>query len=359
MSVRMSAGKLRGLRMLSDLNGRFGMMAIDQRGSLIGKLARILDKEADEITYEDLATVKACITKVLSPYSTATLMDPVYGYSCSVSYIPKNVGFLLAFEETGYNRAGEKGFERKSRLIEGWSVEKAKRAGADAIKLLLYYRPEASSDTLEHQYGLAREVGAECEKYDLPFLLETVSYALLEDELESEAVFAKHKPDVVARTAAEFSKPEYGVDILKLEFPASLKYAKEFAHGEFDGMQRDPVYDLDAVKGFCENLDAASEVPWVILSAGVDMDEFAENVRLATAAGASGFLCGRAIWQDCITYYPDVGGMESSLAKIGVENFERVNVIYEQATPWFEHRKFGGIDSVQLEDGGEDWYRKF
>ena len=169
MSVEISAGKLRGLKMLSDPDGRFRMMAIDQRGSLVRKLKSALNKEANEITYKDMSAIKASITKVLSPCSSATLMDPVYGYPYSVSYIPKDVGFLLAFEETGYDKAGKNGLERKSRFIESWSIEKAKRAGADAIKLLLYYRSEASSDTLEHQYKLAREVGTQCEKYDMPF----------------------------------------------------------------------------------------------------------------------------------------------------------------------------------------------
>jgi tagatose 1,6-diphosphate aldolase len=359
MSIGISAGKLRGLKMLSDENGRFRMMAIDQRGSLVRKLVGILNKEKDEIKYKDLATVKAAIAKVLSPYSTATLMDPVYGYPYSISYIPKDVGFLLAFEETGYEKAGENGQERKSRSISGWSVEKAKRAGADAVKFLLYYNPSASDEIIKHQQNLAKEVGAECEKYDLPLLMELVSYALLDDEVESKAVFAKRKPEIVANMAAEFSKPEYKIDILKLEFPAELKYTAEYADGKFDGEKREPVYDLEEVKGFCESVDKASQVPWVILSAGVDIDEFAENVKLACAAGASGFLCGRAIWQDCLPYYPDTEAMEKSLAKDGVENFKKINVLYDEAIPWFDHRKFGGKDAIELKDLGEDWYAKY
>jgi tagatose 1,6-diphosphate aldolase len=359
MSIEISAGKLRGLKMLSDADGRFRMMAVDQRGSLVRKLAGFMNKDESEITYDDLATVKASITKVLSPYSTATLMDPVYGYPYSIAHIPKDIGFLLSFEETGYVKASRNERERLSRSIEGWSVEKAKRAGADAIKLLLYYRPETSSETLEHQQKFCKEVGAECKKHDMPLLLETVGYVLLDDEVDSDSVFAKRKPGIVAQTAAEFSKPEYGVDILKLEFPANLKYTAEYADGKFDGEKREPVYDLDDVKGFCKDVDDASEVPWVILSAGVDIDEFAENVRIATAAGASGFLCGRAIWQDCLPLYPDVEAMEDYLAKGGAENFKRINNIYKQATPLFEHKKFGSPDAVKLEDGSEGWHIKY
>jgi len=359
MSIEISAGKLRGLKMLSDSDGRFRMMAVDQRGSLVRKLSGFMNKDASEITYKDLATVKASITKVLSPYSTATLMDPVYGYPYSVAHIPKGVGFLLSFEETGYVKADANERERISRPIEGWSVEKAKRAGADAIKLLIYYRPEASPETLEQQQNFCKEVGAECEKYEMPFLVETVGYALLDDEIDSDAVFATRKPGIVAQTAAEFSKPEYKVDILKLEFPANLKYTAEYADGEFDGEKREPVYDLKAVKGFCKDVDEASAVPWVILSAGVDIDEFAENVKIATAAGASGFLCGRAIWQECLPLYPDVAAMEDYLAKGGADNFKRVNEIYRQATPWFKHKKYGSLDAVELADSSEGWHARY
>ena len=32
---------------------------------------------------------------------------------------------------------------RESRLLPGWSVQKAKSIGADAVKLLVYYHPES------------------------------------------------------------------------------------------------------------------------------------------------------------------------------------------------------------------------
>ncbi|MEK7398470.1 MAG: tagatose 1,6-diphosphate aldolase [Candidatus Poribacteria bacterium] len=363
MAVEISAGKLRGLTMLSDSDGRFRMMAIDQRGSLVKKLSEILNKSADQVTYNDLATVKASITKILSPYSSATLADPIFGYPYSIEYIPKNVGLLLAFEDSGYDKSGANGVERKSRPIPNWSVRKAKRAGADAVKLLLYYRPEASKETLEHQHKMAIKVGLECERYDLPFLLETVSYSMLSDELNSPSIFATRKPEIVAQTAVEFSKPEYKIDILKLEFPAELKYTVEFADGRFGDRKREPVYDLEEVKQACKKVDQASQLPWVILSAGVEIDEFIENVKLASSAGASGFLCGRAIWQDSVQYYPDMKAMEDFLTNECIENFQRVNNIVHQAIegakPWYTHRRFGGKSNIALKDAGEDWYAKF
>ena len=363
--VAISAGKLRNLRVLAGADGRFLMMAIDQRGSLKKMLAKSLSVSADEVKFEDLAAVKKSIVKILSPYSTATLIDPTYGYPYSISYFPRDVGLLLAYEETGYKKDGQ---ERKSSLIEGWSAEKIKRAGANAVKLLAYYRPDASASTLDHQHALIRQVGAECKRYDLPFVLELVSYPLLEDELPADKdtpattdspVFARRKPEIVVKTALEFSKPEYKTDILKIEFPADLKYTTEYCEGAFDGRKRPALYDLDEVKEFCRKVDEASELPWVILSAGVQIDEFIEDVRLATGAGASGFLGGRAIWQGCVEFSPEIEAVEQWLSTSGANNFRRLHEISKSATPWFEHKRFGGYPNIELAGKGEDWQRNF
>lgn len=368
-TVSISAGKKRNMKILADPEGRFRMMAIDQRGSMVRMLAKVLNVDRSEIKYEDLARVKKVITKVLSPYSSATLMDPVYGYPYSIDYIPKDVGVLLAFEETGYESAGPDGRERRSRPIEGWSVEKAKKAGANAIKLLIYYRPEASDETLQHQHEFVKRVGEECERYDIPFLLELVSYPLLDDEIAASPdpsrptndtpVFARRKPEIVMKTAAEFSKPEYKVDILKLEFPADLKYAEEFCKGRFDGKVREPVYSLSEVRDFCMGVDEAAQVPWVILSAGVDIDEFVENVKLATEAGASGVLAGRAIWKDAVNFYPDEEAMEKWLMTSGALNFKRIHEVYTAAKPWYEHKKFKSFSDVDITGRSPEWYKNY
>jgi len=365
--VEISAGKFRGLRVLADRDGRFRMMAIDQRGSLRRMLSKVLGKDPDEVGYDDLRTVKKSVVKVLSPYSSATLTDPVYGYPGCLGYIPKDVGLLLAYEETGYTKAGEGGHERRSSLIEGWSARKAKRAGADAVKLLMYWRPEASDETLEHQSSIVRKVGEECEEVDLPFVLELVSYPLLKDELPEGTArpttdtpaFAKRKPEIVLRTVQEFSKPEYKADLLKVEFPADLKYTEEYCHGTFDGKKRKALYDLDEVEDFCRRVDEACGVPWVILSAGVGIEEFLVNVELASEAGASGFLGGRAIWQGCTKFYPDVEAMEKWLATSGADNFKRLHEASRNAVPWYEHRRFGGYPNVSLAGGGREWYRNY
>ena len=337
MSVQVSGGKWRRLRSLADAEGRFQMMAIDQRGSLSDAIAKTTNRSADQVSGEELAKAKEVITRVLAPCATAVLTDPIYGYPHSYQSIPRGVGLLLAHEETGYERSGTTGKERKTSLIEGWSVEKAQRAGADAVKLLLYYHPDASEEVRRHQQGLVQRLGEECEQTGMPLLLELVAYALEEGSTNTDE-YAKRKPDLVVRSACEFSAPKYKVDVLKLEFPADLKRTREFCGGAFDSQERQAVYQLSEVREFCRQLDAAAGMPWVILSAGVGIDEFLAQVELATEAGASGFLCGRAIWKDAVPLYPDVVRMEDWLRSEGAYNFARANAYAHRARPWFDRR---------------------
>jgi len=339
MDAQVSEGKWRRLRSLADGEGRFKMMAIDQRGSLSNAIAKVTNRSAEQVSGEELARAKEVITRILAPYATAVLTDPIYGYPYSFQSMPQGIGLLLAHEETGYERSGPTGNERKTNLIEGWSVEKAQQAGADAVKLLLYYRPDTSEEVRRHQQDLVQRLGEECEQTCMPFLLELVSYALEEGGTNTDE-FARKKPDLVIRSAREFSAPKYKVDVLKLEFPADLKRTREFCGGAFDGQERQTVYELSEVREFCRQLNEAAGVPWVILSAGVDIEEFLIQVGLATEAGASGFLCGRAIWKDVVAFYPDVASMEKWLRSEGAYNFLRANAYAQRALPWFGHRRF-------------------
>ncbi len=354
--VKISSGKLRGIKMLADEEGKFRMMATDQRGSLQRILGKVLGKDPQQVNPTDLSTFKRCVIKVLSPYSSATLTDPVYGYPYAAEYLPRDVGLLLATEQTGAELGGKSGKERKSHLQPGWDISKTKRAGANAVKLLIYYRGDASFDVVQHQKDIILKVGEECERYDLPYVLEIVSYPFKEDEDKGNVIFARRKPEIVMDYTGEFSKPEYKVDILKIEFPANLKYCQEFSGGEFDDKKREPVYDLSQVEDYCEELTSITSIPWVILSAGVDIKEFLANVTLATEKGASGFLGGRAIWQDAAKYYPNVEKVEEWLSTSGVDNFHRLYEASKSATPYFNHKGFGSFANIELDLREENWH---
>jgi tagatose 1,6-diphosphate aldolase len=161
MNQRISEAKWRRLQSLADREGRFKMMAVDQRGSLCDSIARATNRSPQEVSGEELAGAKEVLTRVLAPYATAILTDPTYGYPHSFKSMPRGIGLLLAHEETGYEWAGPAGKERKTVLIEGWSVERAQRAGADAVKLLLYYHPDASDEVCDYQREVVQRLGEE------------------------------------------------------------------------------------------------------------------------------------------------------------------------------------------------------
>lgn len=354
-SIKLTPGKWRGLKILADDEGKFRMMAIDQRGSLKKALAKALGISPEEVTDEDIVKAKIMITKVLSPYASAVLTDPIYGFPYTFEYIPRDVGILLAYEKTGYEKAQG---GRKTALLSDWSGEKIKRSGANAIKLLLYYRPDGDPEVVKYQQDIVRKVGEEARKYDIPFLLEPVGYEI-EEPAKDSLEYAQRKPQIVIETVKEFTKEKYGVDVLKLEFPADLKYTEEFAGGEFDGKERDVAYDLYEVEDICEELDDTATIPWVLLSAGVGIEEFLLNVEIAVAHGASGFLAGRAIWKDAVPFYPDLDKMEKWLATEGVDNFARLYEVSDEATPYYKHKKFKSFANIDLEGKGTDWYKNY
>jgi tagatose 1,6-diphosphate aldolase len=356
--MELTPGKLRNLMTLADENGRFKMLAIDQRTTLQKMLAKVVRRDPKSISYDEVVGAKQAVTLTLAPYATAVLTDPNYGYPSTVSMIPGSVGLLLTLESADYELSGPGGRERRSALMRDWTVEKVRRAGANAAKLLLYYHPDASEETNRHQQALARRVGEECARHDVPFLLELVAYPLDSDTTDTPE-FARRKPELVARSAAEFSRAEYGVDLLKLEFPANLKYCYQYCRKGFDEKDREPVYDRNEVRSACLKLDAAAGAPWVILSAGVGIEEFLVGVELATAAGCSGFLCGRAIWQESLAHFPDLKAMEAYLVEEGAINFLRANAAAERALAWYDHRRFGGIAEVAVAGGETEWYRGY
>lgn len=328
-------GKLRRLARLADSRGCFSMLAIDQRKSLRQMISGKTGENPDSIADENLVKIKKIVTTHLSPMASAILTDPLFGYASTLPFIPGSLGVMLSIEVTGYNVVN--GNERHSRLIPSWGVEQTSLAGGDAVKLLIWYSREASRETLEHQFGIVRNTGETCDKYGIPFILEVVNYPL-DGKAPKSAAYAREKAERVIDAARVFSAPEFRVDMLKLEFPGELSFVKEFQERSFSA--NEVVYDLNDVKEYCRRTDEASAVPWVILSAGVEPEEFIENIKISNAAGASGFLCGRAVWKNIIDYYPEEPSMEAFIRDEAAGYFQSILDANSAALPWFEHNYY-------------------
>lgn len=354
--VSISAGKLRGLIRIADKEGRFRIMGMGAQATLRRALAQAVGKDVAGISFEDIAAFKRSVIEVLSDYFSVVSVDPIYGYPSCIKYLSRYAGLILSIEKRGYESVGEKSVERKTHLLPEWVPGKAKRAGADAVKLIIYYRKEVSRQVFEYQRSIAKDVGNQCERYDIPYILEIMSYPVRKNEQIDNLAFAQNIPAIVIDYAKEFSQPEYKADILKIEFPANLKYCKEFSHGEFDGKRRKAAYSLSEIKDFCKNITDSSSVPWIVLSGGVGIEEFLIKVKIATDYGASAFLGGRAIWEGAVQLYPDVDKMENWLSTNGVDIFHKLQQASQNAIPYFNHRKFGSLVNIEIDLAGEHWY---
>jgi tagatose 1,6-diphosphate aldolase len=337
----MTRGKFEGIAACANERGIIAAAAMDQRGSLKKAIAKARG-EGGQATAEDMAAFKTAVAKILTRHASAILMDPEYGLDAIKQRAP-GTGVLMSYEKTGYD-ASVKG--RLPDLLSEWSVRRLVEAGANAIKILLYINPFDEDKINRVKYAFIERVGAECAALDVPFFLEPLAY---DDDVgdEKSLAFAKVKPKYVTAYMAEFSKPRYGVDILKVEVPVNMKFVqgtRAFAGGE-------AAYTRQQAMGLFQEAASAASVPFIYLSAGVTDEVFRETLELAAEAATpfAGVLCGRATWQDAIPIYAreGVAALEGWLEDRGVQNIESLNTILRRgAKPWWT--VYGGRDNIEV-----------
>ena len=337
--VRISKGKFAGINAVADQRGVIAALAIDQRSSLKKAIAKA---RGDEASDAELSEFKTLVAEELTPYTSAILLDPEFGLEASQRRA-KNAGLLLAYEKTGYD-ANLKG--RLPDLLSEWSVLRLIEAGADVIKILLYYDADDAAEINTIKHAFIERVGAECRAYDAPFFLEPISYCDAVGNEQSLA-YARVKPDKVAKYMAEFSKPRYGIDILKVEVPINMRYV-EGSRANTDGQV---AYTREEAKAFFHTAAAAAKLPFIYLSAGVADDVFRETLELAAEAGTpfSGVLCGRATWLPGVAKYGKGGavGARAWLRESGVESIQALNaVLAKGAKPWWDF--YGGRENIEV-----------
>jgi tagatose 1,6-diphosphate aldolase len=263
-----SIGKLRGLQQISSKRGTITALALDHRQNL---------RKANPafVNDEELSRFKLEVVSELASEATGVLLDPEVSAAQAVAQyaIPKEIGLVVALESTGYTGDAT---ARQAQIIPGWSVEKAKRMGASAVKLLVYYHPDSS--TANEIESFVGQVAEDCTKHDLLLMLEPLSYSLDENRKLTSA----QKRYIVIETARRFTP--LNVDILKAEFPLDITDT-----------------DQSNWKDACEEISSASCAPWILLSAAVDYETYLRQVTIACNAGASGIAVGRAVWQEAVS----------------------------------------------------------
>lgn len=321
--LELTQGKKAAMDKLSTADGIISALAIDQRGAL-KKMMTALGIDA---TQEQMEEFKVLVSRELTPYASSILLDPEYGLPGAKAR-HEDAGLLLAYEKTGYDATVP---GRLPDLLSIWSAKRIKAEGADAVKFLLYYDIDEDAAINNQKHAFIERLGSECVAEDIPFYLELVSYDAKNADSGS-VEFAKVKAHKVNEMMKEFSKPQYYVDVLKVEVPVNMKYVEGFAEGEV-------VYTREEALRLFKEQSEATHLPFIFLSAGVSAKMFQETLRFAKEAGSTfnGVLCGRATWQHGVKPFV-TGTVEETLEWLRTEgkaNIESLNeVVNTTASSW-------------------------
>jgi tagatose-1,6-bisphosphate aldolase len=319
----LSLGKLRGLQQCAGPRGTFTALALDHRQNL----RRALNPQHPaSVSDAELTRFKLDVTRALAGEATAVLLDPEYSAAQAIAagIIPKQAGLVVAVEATGYS--GDPN-ARRSQILPGWSIEKAKRMGASMVKLLVYYHPDAP--TAAEIEDFVQNVAAECTRFDLGLMLEPLSYSL---DPRLKQLSSAERRYVVVETARRLTLP--GVDLLKAEFPLDAAV--------------DPHTTNWAAA--CAEISAASAAPWILLSAAADYETYLRQVTVACNAGASGIAVGRAVWQQAVEMCQD--DRRAFLQTTARERLARLTALCGAlARPWTDFYTAADIDS--------EWHRNY
>jgi tagatose 1,6-diphosphate aldolase len=331
----LSPGKLWGLRRMADAAGLFKMVAVDQRPPIKNPIKAA--RGTAEAPYDDVAGFKLMLVEELQAHASAMLLDPHFALPRGLSLLSPAKGLIVTLEDSIFR---ETPGGRLSSQIDHWSVEKIKRTGADAVKVLAWYRPDADAAVNRAQQDFTKAIGEACTRCDIPFLFELLVYPLASDAHQTTdyvEMQGKHA-DHVLDSIREFAKPEYGIDVFKLESPVPAK-----------GIE---AADRAATQALFNEMGALSGRPWVMLSAGASMAEFKIVMEHAYAAGASGYLAGRAIWAEPFKAFPDWDAIRDGLRTRSIPYMAELNVLTDQkGTAWFDHPLYGGKAVVDHADG--------
>lgn len=326
--MTVSKGKLEHLKKLSTPAGIIAAAAMDQRGSLQKSLASAKGVAASEISFDMMAEFKTAVVKVLTPHASAILLDTEFGLPAAKARAA-NAGLLLAYEKSGYDNTHP---GRLPDLLPDLSARRIQNLGANAVKVLIYYTPFEKPEINDIKHAFVERIGSECEDMQIPYFLEFVGYDPAGGN-EKGLEFAKIKPDVVIGSMQEFTKPEYKVDVLKVEVPVNA----EFVEGSSVFKGQAAYTRAQALAYYRKAADVTSK-PFIYLSAGVSNAQFTESLAMAAEAGTdfNGVLCGRATWKEGIPVYAKQGvkALEDWLAGEGVKNINAVNAALSAAKPW-------------------------
>jgi tagatose-1,6-bisphosphate aldolase len=277
-------GKIRRMTRMADDSGFIRVAAIDHPENYLA----LFDKDVTSVGFAEVVESKAELVAAMADHASALLLDPIWslGQGILSGIVPGRTGIISGIEKLSYAPSGSyTGWDTALAVRPHWPISKVAAIGADGAKIVVFYRPELADVTAE-QLRLISDLVRECAEAEMPLIVEPIWYPLPGEDVKDPAVAANRVATIV-ESATTFA--DLGVDVMKVEFPGTVDTANARA----------------AASDACAELDDGVSVPWVLLSAGVGFDDFAEQVRIASEAGASGFMAGRAIWGDGVGRYDD------------------------------------------------------
>jgi tagatose 1,6-diphosphate aldolase len=301
---------------VDELAGPDGVIvgaAVDHRDAMTIALRK---KGLPEPTPDELCTLKLRVARALAPVATLVLLDAEYSaaQALAAGVIPGDTALVVPLEAQGY---GDSGDLRHTSFLPGWDAGRAAALGASGCKLLLPYRPDLPEQR-EHQDEVVRQAAEQCRAAGLALVLEPIVFARDGEDLDAERL-----GELVVETAERLAalRPE----ILKMQYPGSA--------------------------AACGELDRACgpEVPWVLLGGGATPEALERQIIHACAAGASGFIVGRTLFDAALV--ADTAESEAALRTISVPLAHRLAAAaHQHAQPWRD--RVGEIPSPPL-----GWYR--
>lgn len=328
LSGPQSLGKLRSMTRISTEDGYIATLAIDHPENYLA----MIDPDWRRVTSAQATRSKLELIAELAPHSSAFLVDPLWSLSQGIvtGMIPASTGIITGIEALSYQPDG--GFGTQTALREQWTVEKIKTLGADAVKMVVWWRPDAAD--ADDNRRLVEGLVADCDRHQIPLVVEPLWYPAEGQDPTSEAARAERQETLVG-AAGEFVG--LGIDVLKSEFPGDL----------VDGSEAAAVDAARAINAACAG------TPWVMLSGSGTYDVFRRQLAIVAEAGACGFMAGRAIWTGSVGV-PE-GERVEAVARCQSRLDECLAILRAHGQPW---RQAPSLDEV-AETLTAGWHERY
>jgi sulfofructosephosphate aldolase len=270
---------------LARPSGTFCMVAMDQRESLRTMLRERGRTDDDKV----VRRFKVAVARELAPHASGFLIEAEH-----VEAVAPHVqhGLVLAVDRLVQERGA---------AVEDTSLDdvEAVPPGIVALKLLVIWRDDGRR---AERVELSQRFVELAERHGVLSVLEPV---VRHEEREWAIVEAARELGAVRPSLYKGQVPLGG---------------------------KGPAVEITA---HCRALDAALPCPWVVLSQGVEPDDFPAAVEAACRGGASGFLAGRALWTAALAADdPTELLRERSVPRLR----ELARVVDEHGRPWHERR---------------------